>query len=228
MNEPWKRWSTTTIEHGRPTSSTGFRSIGARMTSKATSSRRIPDFRPQGPPYISVQLRHSLRLSSCLEIARLYAETSTPTAEIREQFGIGDSSLYRIVQQQGIALRGRTASSTRPNAPRAQTPAARRLLSSSPKQAQEAVSQPGSNEAPTGARQARRVNARSGGIRVRRAPVTEKTAAPSDTASGTGKRQQFRILFMAERVVRATDMRDALRQAESLGATEITAVSRED
>ncbi len=91
------------------------------------------------------------------------------------------------------------------------------------------MSQLGSNEAPTGARPVRRAKGRSGGLRVRRAPVTEKTPAPSDTvASGTGKRQQFRILFMAERVVRATDMRDALRQAELLGATEITAVSRED
>ena len=176
-------------------------------------------------------LRRRRRLSQpeALEIARLYAETNTPAAEIRELFGIGDSSLYRLVQQQGIALRGRTASATRPNAPRPQTPAARRLRSSSPKQAQEAVSQPGSNEAPTGARPARRVNGRSGGIGVRRAPVPETTPAPSDTvASGTGKRLQFRIQFMAERVVRATDMRDALRQAESLGATEITAVSRED
>src|SRR5438128_2184678 len=60
-------------------------------------------------------------------------------------------------------------------------------------------------------------------------PQRRFASEPSDTvASGTGKRQQFRILFMAERVVRATDMRDALRQAESLGATEITAVSRED
>ena len=173
--------------------------------------------------------RRRLSHAEALEIARLYAETNTPTAEIRERFGIGDSSLYRIVQQQGIALRGRTASSTRPNAPRPPTPAARRLRSSSPKQAQDAVLEPGPNEAPTAARPARHVNARSGGIRERRAPVTDKTPAPSDTvALGTGKRQQFRILFMAERVVRATDMRDALRQAESLGATEITAVSRED
>jgi len=43
------------------------------------------------------------------EIGRLYAETRTPTSEIRERFGIGDSSLYRIVQQQGVSLWGRTA-----------------------------------------------------------------------------------------------------------------------
>jgi transcriptional regulator with PAS, ATPase and Fis domain len=38
------------------------------------------------------------------DIARLYAETSTPTSEIRERFGIGDSSLYRMVQRHGVAL----------------------------------------------------------------------------------------------------------------------------
>ena len=173
--------------------------------------------------------RRRLSQAEALEIARLYAQTNTPTAEIRERFGIGDSSLYRILQQQGRALRGRTASSTWPSAPRAQTPAAGRLRSSSPKQAQDATSRPGSNEGPSGARPARRVSARSSGLRVRLARVMEKTPAPAGTvAAGTGKRQQFRILFMAERVVRATDIGDALRQAESLGATEITAVSRED
>src|SRR5439155_21956929 len=58
--------------------------------------------------------RRRLTNNEALEIARLYGETSTPTSEIRERFGIGDSSLYRIVQRQGIALRGRSASSTRP------------------------------------------------------------------------------------------------------------------
>jgi transposase-like protein len=86
--------------------------------------------------------RRRLSHDEALEIARLYGATSTPTSEIRERFGIGDSSLYRIVQRQGIALRGRTASSTQPNTQRAQTPAARRPRSSSPKQAQKAVSQP--------------------------------------------------------------------------------------
>jgi hypothetical protein len=39
---------------------------------------------------------------------------------------------------------------------------------------------------------------------------------------------RFRVRFQAERVFEATDVRDALRQAETLGATEITAVARED
>jgi transposase-like protein len=170
--------------------------------------------------------RRRLSNDEAMEIARLYGETSTPTSEIRERFGIGDSSLYRIVQRQGIALRGRTTSSTRPTTQRAQAPAARRPRSSSPKQAQKAVSRTGSNTAP----RATRVNGRTGGTGVRRAPGTKKTTAPSGTvASRTGdNRGQYRILFMAERVVQATDMADALRQVESLGAIEITAVARQE
>jgi transposase-like protein len=41
------------------------------------------------------------------EIARLYGETGTPTPEIRERFGIGESSLYRVLQKHGVTLRGR-------------------------------------------------------------------------------------------------------------------------
>src|SRR5215467_9855964 len=41
------------------------------------------------------------------EIARLYGETATPTADIRERFGIGESSLYRVLQKQGVSLRVR-------------------------------------------------------------------------------------------------------------------------
>jgi len=53
-------------------------------------------------------------------------------------------------------------------------------------------------------------------------------AASRGVASQTGgKRGQFRILFMVERVVQAADIADALRQAESLGAIEITAVTRQ-
>ena len=65
---------------------------------------------------------------------------------------------------------------------------------------------------------------------MRRAPGTEKTRALSGTvASRTGDNgRQFRILYMAERVVQATDMADALRQVESLGAIEITAIARQE
>jgi len=122
--------------------------------------------------------RRRVSQNEAREIGRLYAETSTPTSEIREQFGIGDSSLYRIVQRQGIALRGRVTSATGSKPP----PAAR----------------------------ARRAAARAG------------------TARSAAGRHQFRILFLGERIVAATDVQDALRQARAFGAIEITAVSRAD
>ncbi len=45
------------------------------------------------------------------EIARLYSESGTSTSAIRERFGIGESSLYRVLQQQKVSLRGRTSTS---------------------------------------------------------------------------------------------------------------------
>jgi transposase-like protein len=48
------------------------------------------------------------------EIARLYADPSVSTSAICAQLGIGESTLYRIVQEQGIPLRGRAASTRAP------------------------------------------------------------------------------------------------------------------
>ena len=45
------------------------------------------------------------------EITRLYGDTSTSTSEICARLGIGESSLYRILQLLGVPLRGRTAPS---------------------------------------------------------------------------------------------------------------------
>jgi transposase-like protein len=58
--------------------------------------------------------RPRLSLDDQREIARLYANTSTSTSEICAQLGIGASTLYRIVQLQGLPPRGRTTSSTSP------------------------------------------------------------------------------------------------------------------
>ena len=72
----------------------------------------------QGPVASAIKTRGSRRprlsLDEKREIARLYADTSTSTSEICARLGIGESSLYRIVQLQGLRLRGRTASSTPP------------------------------------------------------------------------------------------------------------------
>src|SRR5437763_1364768 len=59
------------------------------------------------------------------EVTRLYAETETPVSEISKRFGIGESSVYRVAQRHGAALRGRTATSSAPR-PRATVAAATR------------------------------------------------------------------------------------------------------
>ena len=65
---------------------------------------------------------------------------------------------------------------------------------------------------------------------MRRARDSGRTTSPPGTVTlRTGNEQhQFRILFLAERVVQATDVQEALHLAESFGAVEITAVSRVD
>jgi transposase-like protein len=154
------------------------------------------------------------------EVARLYAEASTPTSEIRQRFGIGESSLYRIVQRHGIPLRGRAASRTRPGPPQAPAPVGRRRAAGAG--GAQAVRSPASpTAAPTG--------------RPSRGPTRRAAAQPEATAARArpvaagraGGRQRFRIAFRGEAVVTAQDLQDALRQVESLGATEIVAVARE-
>jgi len=45
-----------------------------------------------------------------LELTRLYAESDMPVPEIARRFGVGESSVYRISQRHGAALRGSSAS----------------------------------------------------------------------------------------------------------------------
>ena len=91
--------------------------------------------RAQAPVESSIKTRRSRRprlsLDEKREIARLYADPSTSTSEICARLGIGESSLYRIIQLQGLPLRGRTASSTSPGTtPRARAPHTSRNRSS--------------------------------------------------------------------------------------------------
>src|SRR5438876_7966453 len=68
------------------------------------------------------------------EVTRLYAETETPVSEISKRFGIGESSVYRVAQRHGAALRGRSTTPKKaapkprvarvPRAPRAAAAAA--------------------------------------------------------------------------------------------------------
>src|ERR1700737_4708397 len=72
--------------------------------------------------------RRKLNDSQEREVTRLYAETETPVSEISKRFGIGESSVYRVAQRHGAALRGRSATSAsastaRPAAAAAEAPA---------------------------------------------------------------------------------------------------------
>jgi transposase-like protein len=138
--------------------------------------------------------RRNLSEEQKREITHLYSETSTPLPEIRQRFGIGDSSLYRLIQQYGGKLRGRT--------PRASA----------------------SKAAATSQKPARRASAPARGRRTRVA--TTRRSAPSVAESSS--KITFRVSFVGTRIVSASTMRDAVRQGEAFGATEITEVVRLD
>lgn len=127
------------------------------------------------------------------EVARLYGE-GTSTADIRERFGIGDSTLYRVVQKLGVPLRGRSATSTSSPPPTPKTRVGRRRRA-------------------------------AGSASVKGPALAPRRLAQSRSDGGRGR---YQITFKAERVFTAQGILEALRQAESAGATEITAVTRLD
>jgi transposase-like protein len=151
--------------------------------------------------------RRDLSEAQKREITHLYSETSTPLPEIRQRFGIGDSSLYRLIQQYGGKLRGRTprATASTPAAAAARAPSSQKLSRRSP--------------AP-----ARRSPAPAPGRRAR-AAITRRSV-PSVAQSSS--KISFRVSFVATRTVIASTMRDAIRQSEAFSATEITEVVRLD
>src|SRR4051812_397108 len=53
-----------------------------------------------------------------------------------------------------------------------------------------------------------------------------RRAAPAPVAAVSG--QRFTIEYQAERVIRATSVQDALRQATAMGAVEVIGITRED
>jgi transposase-like protein len=114
-------------------------------------------------------------------MTRLYADTTMSVSEIARTFGVAESSAYRVAQRHGAALRGR------------QTP----------------PGVPPPKPAATGA------HGRPG----TRAAANEASAETERRLSGARTRSRvtgatlgrFRIRFLAERVVQAGDIRDALR-----------------
>jgi transposase-like protein len=70
----------------------------------------LTNIEPPSSSTASPRRRRRLSPDEQRKIARLYADSSTPTAEIRDRFGIGESSLYRVLQRYAVPLRGRSAS----------------------------------------------------------------------------------------------------------------------
>jgi transposase-like protein len=144
--------------------------------------------------------RRNLTEEQKREITHLYSETSTPLPEIRQRFGIGDSSLYRLIQQYGGKLRGRTPRAT------SSTPTTKRA------------------GAATGPKSERRAATKGQGPHTRAASTTRSAASAGQSAG----KVTFRVSFVGTRVVSATSMSDAVRQSAAFGATEITRVDRLD
>jgi hypothetical protein len=56
--------------------------------------------------------------------------------------------------------------------------------------------------------------------------ITSKAEFGHQPRSG-GVGRRFRVTFLAETVIEAADIRHVIRQGEALGATDITAITRE-
>jgi transposase-like protein len=182
-------------------------STGAGVAA-ATPSGKRPGRRPR------------LTESDQEEVVRLYREATTSTAEIRDRFGIGDSSLYRLLQKHGVPLRGRapTASSAVATSAPASTPASSASTSSS-------------NSSSRGRRPSR---TRTAPPRTVKAPTPAMTTAPSGNGtsatartSKNGAGRAFSVSFRLVRIVEADSVLDVVREVERLGATDIEEISRQ-
>jgi transposase-like protein len=143
------------------------------------------------------------------EVTRLYAETSTPTPEIARRFGIAESSVYRVSQRHGAPLRGRPPGRARPEHEVSAVSAAPEIRQAPPRP----PATPGPPQAAPAPKAAAR---RPGGVR------------PGVPKAARGGTRSFRVRFQAEVVFEAADIRDALRQAQARGISEVTAVTRQD
>ena len=51
--------------------------------------------------------RRNLTEEHKAELCRLYSQTAMPLPEIKQRFGVAESSIYRLLQQRDVAVRGR-------------------------------------------------------------------------------------------------------------------------
>jgi|SRR5579884_1572241 len=170
--------------------------------------------------------RRKLSSEQELEVTRLYTETTTPVSEISRRFGIGEGSVYRVVERHGGQLRGRGAGAETGGTTGGRAGAGTGGASGGGRRAARAAGGRGRG----GARAAssaggQRGRGRQGG---RQAAGRGARTRGAETAASGGGRARFRVTFRGSQVIEANDVRDALRQAEAQGAVDVVEVTRVD
>ena len=165
------------------------------------------------------------------EVTRLYAETTTP---VSDRAYVWHRGVFRVPGEP--AARSRAARQTDRAGHAADTSQPLAGVSG-PSEGVVAASAANAPEAPLTPVES------AGAARTRLRGAAAREAAPQAATPSTGPRvsaararlrvrgttlRRFRIRFLAERVVKARDIQDALRQAESIRALEVTAVMREE
>lgn len=175
-----------------------------------------------------------------LELTRLYSETKTPVPDIARRFGIGQSSVYRVSQLHGARLRSGTAAKpTAAAKPKPQTEPSqeqakprrrpgrprRSAAQSAPAAASATTAAPSSPQTGRGRRSGNTQTA-SGPRRAGRGAT--QASAPRATNASAAASSQYRVVFVAETVIQAGTVREAIAQAEARGATEIRSIIQAD
>lgn len=160
------------------------------------------------------------------EVTRLYCSTETPVSEISKRFGIGESSVYRVAQRHGAALRMRTETAAKSAAARPAAGVGRATRGGRRRAAAGTDATPSANGRRTGARAARPAGAPTARRTVGRAAAGTATQATRAGRAPIVARREFRVSYVAVRTFVAATMADAIRQAEAAGATDITGIER--
>ncbi len=183
-----------------------------------------------------------------LELTRLYSETETPVPDIARRFGIGEASVYRVSQRHGARLRTRTSvkprAAAKPKTEASQAQAKPRRTPGRPRRtAAPAVPAAALTASTTSAaaasprtgrgRRSQSTQTASGPRRATAqraaqatAPRTTRARAPRSARASAVSR--YRVVFVAETVIQAGTVREAIAQAEARGATEIRSIVQAD
>jgi hypothetical protein len=172
------------------------------------------------------------------EVARLYAETPTPLGQIGLRFGIAQTSVARIAQRRGAALRSQTIS----RAMASHTPGPIAAADTDPAtESEQKLIRPAPAAQPTVAPTAR--GPKPATVKRQTAPAAHRprseapaaNSAPVPTATrrsrtaglaSSTEHRQFVVTFAAEQILEAESALDALRQAQARGTTEVTSIVR--